>query len=60
MTMDKTVVTDIRHLSMHIAKKKFSIFRNGSRFKISGTYRDYYTLLGKRLQYLHKLLQDFR
>ena len=28
--------------------------------KISGTYRDYHTLLSKRLQYLHKLLQDFR
>ena len=28
--------------------------------KISGTYREYYTLLGKRLQYLHKLLQNFR
>ena len=28
--------------------------------KISGTYREYYTLPGKRLQYLHKLLQDFR
>ena len=28
--------------------------------KISGTYVEYYTLLGKRLQYLHKLLQDFR
>ena len=28
--------------------------------KISGTYREYYSLLGKRLQYLHKLLQDFR
>ena len=27
--------------------------------KISGTYRGYYTLLDKRLQYLHKLLQDF-
>ena len=27
---------------------------------ISGIYREYYTLLGKRLQYLHKLLQDFR
>ena len=25
-----------------------------------GTYQDYYTLLNKRLQYLHKLLQDFR
>ena len=28
--------------------------------KISGTYREYYTWLGKILQYLHKLLQDFR
>ena len=28
--------------------------------KISGTYRDYHTLLSQRLQYLHKLLQDFR
>ena len=28
--------------------------------KISGTYREFYTLLGKRLQYLHNLLQDFR
>ena len=27
--------------------------------KISGTYREFYTLLGKRLHYLHKLLQDF-
>ena len=26
--------------------------------KISGTYKEYYTQLGKRLQYLHKLLQD--
>ena len=25
-----------------------------------GTYKDYYTQLGKRLQYLHKLLQDAR
>ena len=25
-----------------------------------GTSKDYYTLLYKRLQYLHKLLQDFR
>ena len=31
----------------------------GPDIKISGTYREYYTLLGKRLQYLHKLLQDF-
>ena len=28
--------------------------------KIVGTYKEYYILLGKRLQYLHKLLQDAR
>ena len=28
--------------------------------KVLGTLKDYYTLLNKRLQYLHKLLQDFR
>ena len=28
--------------------------------KIAGTYTEYYTLLGKRLQYMHKLLKDFR
>ena len=28
--------------------------------KISGMFKDYYALLNKRLQYLHKLLQDFR
>ena len=27
--------------------------------KVSGTYKDYYTLLNKRLYCLHKLLQDF-
>ena len=27
--------------------------------KVSGTFKDYCTLLNKRLQYLHKLLQDF-
>ena len=27
--------------------------------KVSGTFKDYYNLLNKRLQYLHKLLQDF-
>ena len=27
--------------------------------KVSGTFKDYYALLNKRLQYLHKLLQDF-
>ena len=28
--------------------------------KVSGTYKDYHTLFNKMLQYLHKLLQDFR
>ena len=28
--------------------------------KVSGTYRDYFIQLGKRLEYLHKLLQDFQ
>ena len=28
--------------------------------KVSGTYREYFTLLSKRLEYLHKLLQDFQ
>ena len=28
--------------------------------KISGMYKDYFTLLSKRIQYLHKHLQDFR
>ena len=28
--------------------------------KVSGTFRNYYTLLNKRLQYLHKLLQSFK
>ena len=28
--------------------------------KVLGMLKDYYTLLNKRLQYLHKLLQDFR
>ena len=28
--------------------------------KVSGTFKDYYDLLNKRLQYLHKLLQDFK
>ena len=27
---------------------------------VSGTFNDYYELLNKRLQYLHKLLQDFK
>ena len=27
--------------------------------KVSGTFKDYYELLNKRLQYLHKLLLDF-
>ena len=28
--------------------------------KVLGSFKDYYTLLNKRLQYLHKQLQDFR
>ena len=28
--------------------------------KVLGTYKDYYTLLNKRLRYLYKLLQQFR
>ena len=28
--------------------------------KVSGTFKDYYNLLNKRLQYLHKLLQEFK
>ena len=28
--------------------------------KVSGTFKDYYNLLNKRLQYLQKLLQDFK
>ena len=28
--------------------------------KVPGMFKDYYDLLNKRLQYLHKLLQDFK
>ena len=28
--------------------------------KVSGTFKDYYNLLNEKLQYLHKLLQDFK
>ena len=28
--------------------------------KVSGMFKDYYNLLNKRLQYLHKLLKDFK
>ena len=28
--------------------------------KVSGMFKDYYTLLNKRLQYLHKLLHNFK
>ena len=28
--------------------------------KVSGTFKDYYNVINKRLQYLHKLLQDFK
>ena len=31
-----------------------------SNIKIAGTYKEYYIQLGKRLQYLHKVLQDVR
>ena len=33
---------------------------NKPNIQVSGTFKDYYTLLNKRLQYLHKLLQEFR
>ena len=35
-------------------------FETNPDIKVLGTYKDYYTLLNKRLQYLHKLLQDFK
>ena len=28
--------------------------------KVAGTFKDYYNLLNKKLEYLHKLLQDFK
>ena len=28
--------------------------------KVAGTFKEYYTLLSKRLQYLHRVLQDAR
>ena len=28
--------------------------------KVAGTFKDYYNLLNKRLEYLHKLLPDFK
>ena len=28
--------------------------------KVAGTFKDYYNLPNKRLEYLHKLLQDFK
>ena len=28
--------------------------------RVSGTFKDYYNLLNKRLQYLHKVLQDIK
>ena len=31
-----------------------------SDIKVTGTFKDCYNLLNKRLQYLHKLLQDFK
>ena len=38
----------------------FWILEKDLDIKVSGTYKDYYTLLNKRLQYLHKLVQDFK
>ena len=40
-------------------KLKLDLERNPN-IKVSGAFKDDYTLLNKRLQYLHKLLQDFR
>ena len=34
-------------------------FETMPNIKVSGTFKDYYKLLNERLQYLHKLLQDF-
>ena len=31
-----------------------------SDFKVSGTFKDYHTLLNKRVKYLHDLLQNFK
>ena len=31
-----------------------------SDIKVAGTFKDYYDLPNKRLEYLHKLLQDFK
>ena len=31
-----------------------------SYINVSGTFKDYYMSLNKRLQYLHKLLQDLK
>ena len=28
--------------------------------KVTGTFKDYYNLLNKRLEYIHKCLQDFK
>ena len=28
--------------------------------KVSGTFKDYYNLLNKQLQYMHRMLQDFK
>ena len=43
--------------------RKFKLLLNlqtTSNIKDSGTFKDYYILLNKRLQYLHKLLQDIK
>ena len=40
--------------------KLLLVFETNPDIKVLGTFKEYYTLLNKRLQYLHKLLQDFR
>ena len=35
-------------------------FETNPDIKVYGKFKDYYTLLNKRLQYLHKLIQDIR
>ena len=41
-------------------KPKLLLNLETSDIKVSGTFKDYYNLLNKRLQYLHNLAQDFK
>ena len=45
-----------------LGRKQKSLLNLGSmlNIKVSGTFKDYYDLLNKILQYLHKLLLDFK